>query len=277
MTERTPDPECPGCLGKGEEKFDYSWQTHEQKSLGIGPCRFCYPLWETIRKEADEMANRYSGKFSRELSPEDQEERFTGEDGQLYRRLLSWLWAHHPRSNQMEWQGFDSKHKTKPFRKLFSFERKPKARKRWPAIITVPEQTPAQPIFAVGGAEFKAAWNEAIKPIDRSCRIPVLHYVKVSVTLDRVRLQATDLDVWAEIEIPCCGFREGEYLLHGRKVAEILRTCSKADTLALGLPVDRRHPGFLLMANDTTVWKLVTLEPENFPNRKREEPDEQVA
>lgn len=275
-----PNPECPGCQGKGIEHSEYNWKTESYSEPEIRPCRLCAGYWPDVYQEAKELAERYAGKIARETESEHAQELWAGEDGARYRRLLQWLWSHPP-GGSAPWRGFDKKHRSKPLGRLPRF----RMAKRRPQLVLMPERTPCLPVFAANVSEFKPGWTEACKGIaDRGCTIPVLRYLKVTVELDRIWLDGTDLRKWARAIVPADGYRPGVYIIPAQKVAEILRTCSKTDILAAGLPVDSPldedgNPSVLHLANESCVWTLHNLlGPENFPNpRRKDEVDEQVA
>jgi hypothetical protein len=265
MNTRKPKPDCPNCAGKGEIQTRITngeWVTDTEP----GPCRLCFGMPDDYRKEAEEMLERYSGKRSKEMDPEIQGEIWAGEEGDRFRRIMKFIWANPESSGSKNGMTKDSK-PTTPFAKLFRFEEKISSKKRhFLAPDTIP--TPVIPIFGAETNELRKAWGEAIKGIEKSS-IPVLSYVRLTVSTNSLELAATDLDKWVKVSCPADGYVTGEYLLPGKLVYKILQTCDRKKVLAVGLPVAPSKDGKILLGNDTAVWSVYSLEPENFPSERR--------
>jgi hypothetical protein len=252
---------CPNCEGKGEP--NQRWNEKDCKYEWVaGPCRICHADFYGVYTFTDDFILGYCGKNSLNISPENQDLCTIGEDGQKYRRLLKWLWTHPPDSGQ-DSHGFPrgSKHtKSKTFRQLFGSvsDRKPKI----PKLECLYEQR-IQPLFVVEVKDLLEAWTKAIKPIKKNCRLPILHYVKLTPTLEGIELSCTDLKDWVAEFIPAYTFALQPFLLPGATIHKMLKVCNKKGVIAFG--VDPAKEFEIVALHENASWKIPTLGVDSYP------------
>ena len=268
-----PKKECPNCQGAGEARQAWNSTTNRFEVAGAQPCRICYSDFNDVRKFTEEFLLEYSGKQSLDVSADDQDLCFIGEDGQKYRRLLTWLWTHPPDIGQ-DRNGFprgSKPTKSKTFAQLFGHESKRKP--RIPKMES--EGTCIKPLFAADVRPLLESWTKIIKPIRKNCRIPALHYVKVSPHLDGITLECTDLKDWIEGYCPACTFDQRPFLLPGAIIQKILKVCNKKGVIAFGLDPDDECPMAIIARHENSTWKIPVLCMSDYPVRTWPEVEEE--
>lgn len=272
LKNTTVNPHCPCCDGKGTSPAYWDIQQGRAKEDDKVPCFLCHAGFKELHAEALAMLERTSGKNTNGMSWEEQDDLITGEEGQRFRRILKWLWEH-PEDLNQDRNGMQKgvkPTKTTPFKKLFNFERKAKAPKKYKPISEW--EFPVIPLCVLTVKELKKAWAEVSKGM-RDANIPVLNCVKVDINLDSIRIARTDLDVWVSRTVPAYSFQNAfAVLLPGKKVRQILQSCNPKGDIAMA----GNKPGIVYLKHESLVWTINTLDPKNYP-LEPEEPESDNA
>jgi hypothetical protein len=261
-----PNPKCPACEGKGEPNLEWSTKTHAYETTGIKSCRFCFASWDTIYGHAEGILMQYTGKKTAGMQPDQVEDIYMSEDGQLYRRLHKWLWENPPVTGTKNGMAPSSK-PSMPFNKLFKFEgRQRPARKLKPlecgsdAII---------PWFVAGVPEMRIFWKTIAALIPKKTTIPILGYAKLTTDFDMLFGESTDLDTWAEDSIISFNFNNVSMIVPVRKISQILKECKKTGEIVFG--TDPFQENTLIVAHETAVWRIPKMDVESYPSRRLSE------
>jgi hypothetical protein len=272
MTE--PNPQCPNCEGKGQPiTSEWDSKRHQYVSVDkIGPCPLCSCLYADIYKAAKELELLYTGKAS-DIDPQLQDEIFLGDDGARYRRLLKWVWAHPPNSGTKDGfpEGLTKKARKRlqstPFKKLFNFERKIRAPKRYKPVETC---AAVIPWFCADVKPLLDAWNQIVKSTKRNSNLPILRHVCVTTALNSVTLDATTLQKWDSASIPADTYSQAGVCVPGTRMLQILRSCDRKGMIAFGFEPEAVEDDrdCVVIGHGNSVWRVHTLPTEHFPSKR---------
>jgi hypothetical protein len=264
-----PNKDCPNCQGVGisERVWDCDIRAYVVPTDPTA-CAICHADFDAVHTYTEKFIMDFSGKASLNMPVAEQNESFTGIDGQKYRRLVQWLWTHPPASGQDK-NGFPVGYKSKPsasFRKLFSFERtphKPRIPKAEFPSLSV------RPWFCATVADLKEAWTFVNKGTDGSkSKLPILRCVLVSTDLYRVQLEADDLETRTAEHCPADIYTAASAALPGKLMLDLLRTCDKKGVISFGFHMNAPDYGRVIVGHKDAVWEVLTLPAENFPSKR---------
>jgi len=263
-----PDPQCPLCEGRGVEGREWAGP-RKKGDIGhyedyITRCPLCYAKFADVYKHASALIERYSGtaRQVKNLTAEEIDALWLGDDGKAYRRLLRWLWtpAYEPKDASYGKPDPYAKGKRLPEPKIRTTPYTPKPHR-------IPEPAPCDKqrtmMCEFDSKALLAALKEAVKIIGHPrYTLPILRCVKLEATEGQLEIKADNLTEIREHKIPAMSMEPGAVALHARRLLDI----AKLNPGRMVITAFEDDSAEVLTM--TTRYLLHGLPAENFPQRK---------